>query len=86
MTTRLIDKPTHKSFLLVSYDISSNKRRLKIMKTLEDHGKRVQYSESFFPSFLPTRRSPSLSAYTSHAAAEWNGGSGHRFSSRPREK
>lgn len=33
-----------KQFLLVSYDISQNKRRLKIMKTLEGFGKRVQYS------------------------------------------
>ncbi len=31
-------------FTLVSYDISDDKRRLKIMKTLQDFGKRVQYS------------------------------------------
>ena len=31
-------------FILVSYDIPSNKRRLKIMKTLEGFGTRVQYS------------------------------------------
>lgn len=33
-----------KQFTLITYDISNDKRRLKIMKTLEDHGKRVQYS------------------------------------------
>lgn len=33
-----------KQFILVSYDISNDKRRLKIMKALEDHGRRVQYS------------------------------------------
>lgn len=31
-------------FLLVSYDIPSDKRRLKVMNALKDHGKRVQYS------------------------------------------
>ena len=31
-------------FLVVSYDISSNRRRLKVMKTLEGFGARVQYS------------------------------------------
>lgn len=31
-------------FTLVSYDISDDKRRLKIMKALQDFGKRVQYS------------------------------------------
>ncbi len=31
-------------FLVVSYDIPSNRRRLKIMKTLEGFGTRVQYS------------------------------------------
>ncbi len=31
-------------FILISYDISSDKRRLKIMKTLEGFGTRVQYS------------------------------------------
>lgn len=31
-------------FLLISYDISDDKRRLKVMKALQDHGKRVQYS------------------------------------------
>lgn len=31
-------------FTLVSYDISDDKRRLKIMKSLQDFGKRVQYS------------------------------------------
>jgi len=33
-----------KQFLIVSYDISDDKRRLKAMKTLQDHGTRVQYS------------------------------------------
>ena len=33
-----------KQFVLISYDISDDKRRLKIMKTLEDYGRRVQYS------------------------------------------
>ncbi len=33
-----------KQFVLISYDISDDKRRLKIMKALEDHGRRVQYS------------------------------------------
>ena len=33
-----------KQFVLISYDISDDKRRSKIMKALEDHGKRVQYS------------------------------------------
>lgn len=31
-------------FLIVSYDIPSNHRRLKVMKTLEGFGTRVQYS------------------------------------------
>ena len=31
-------------FLVVSYDIPSNRRRLKVMKTLEGFGSRVQYS------------------------------------------
>jgi len=33
-----------KQFLLISYDISDDRRRTKAMKTLEDFGKRVQYS------------------------------------------
>jgi CRISPR-associated protein Cas2 len=33
-----------KQFYLVSYDISDDRRRTKIMKTLEDFGQRVQYS------------------------------------------
>ncbi len=33
-----------KQFLVVSYDISNDKRRLKVMKTLQDYGARVQYS------------------------------------------
>lgn len=31
-------------FLVVSYDIPSNRRRHKVMKTLEGFGTRVQYS------------------------------------------
>ena len=31
-------------FLVVSYDIVSNRRRYKIMKALEGFGRRVQYS------------------------------------------
>lgn len=31
-------------FILISYDIPHNKRRSKIAKTLENFGKRVQYS------------------------------------------
>ena len=31
-------------FLVVSYDISSNRRRYKVMKTMEGFGTRVQYS------------------------------------------
>ena len=31
-------------FVVVSYDIPSNRRRLKVMKTLEGFGTRVQYS------------------------------------------
>lgn len=31
-------------FLVVSYDIPSNRRRYKVMKTLEGFGARVQYS------------------------------------------
>lgn len=31
-------------FLIVSYDITSNRRRYKVMKTLEGFGARVQYS------------------------------------------
>lgn len=31
-------------FLIVSYDIPSNRRRYKVMKTLEGFGTRVQYS------------------------------------------
>ena len=33
-----------KHFYLISYDISNDKRRLKVMKALEDYGTRVQYS------------------------------------------
>ena len=33
-----------KQFVLISYDIPKDKRRLKIMKTLEGFGTRVQYS------------------------------------------
>lgn len=33
-----------KTVYLVSYDISSNKRRNKIAKCLENYGKRIQYS------------------------------------------
>lgn len=33
-----------KQWLVVSYDIPNDKRRLKVMKTLEGFGKRVQYS------------------------------------------
>ena len=33
-----------KQFIVISYDISDNKRRTKIAETLEDFGKRVQYS------------------------------------------
>lgn len=33
-----------KQFLVVSYDISDDRRRRKVMKALEDFGKRVQYS------------------------------------------
>ncbi len=31
-------------FLVVSYDIPSNRRRYKVMKTMEGFGTRVQYS------------------------------------------
>lgn len=31
-------------FLVVSYDIPSDRRRIKVMKTLEGFGTRVQYS------------------------------------------
>jgi CRISPR-associated protein Cas2 len=31
-------------FYLISYDIPNDKRRLKIARTLEAHGERVQYS------------------------------------------
>ena len=31
-------------FVVVSYDIANDKRRLKVMKTLEGYGRRVQYS------------------------------------------
>lgn len=33
-----------KQFMVISYDISNDKRRLKVMKTLQDYGRRVQYS------------------------------------------
>jgi len=33
-----------KQFIVISYDISDNKRRTKAAKTLEDFGTRVQYS------------------------------------------
>ena len=42
-----------KQFLLVSYDISDNRRRTCAMKTLEDFGRRVQYSV-FECRLLPT--------------------------------
>ncbi len=32
------------SFWVISYDIKDDRRRLKVAKTLEDYGKRVQYS------------------------------------------
>jgi len=31
-------------FLVISYDIPSDKRRARVAKTLEDYGARVQYS------------------------------------------
>lgn len=31
-------------FVVVSYDIADNKRRRKVMKTMEGYGQRVQYS------------------------------------------
>jgi len=31
-------------FVVVSYDITNDRRRLKVMKTLEGFGERVQYS------------------------------------------
>ena len=40
----LENKPTTKSFMVVSYDIGDDKRRTKVMKAMEDYGKRVQYS------------------------------------------
>ena len=33
-----------KQFLVVSYDLSDDRRRRNVMKTLEDFGRRVQYS------------------------------------------
>lgn len=31
-------------WLVISYDVTDDKRRTKILKTLEGHGRRVQYS------------------------------------------
>lgn len=42
-----------KQFIVISYDISDDKRRTKTAKTLEDFGKRVQYSV-FECRLLPT--------------------------------
>jgi len=33
-----------KQFVVISYDISNDKRRLKVMKNLQDYGTRVQFS------------------------------------------
>jgi CRISPR-associated protein Cas2 len=33
-----------KQFIVISYDISNDRRRTKAAKTLEDFGRRVQYS------------------------------------------
>jgi CRISPR-associated protein Cas2 len=33
-----------RQWTVVSYDIADDKRRAKVMKTLEGHGRRVQYS------------------------------------------
>lgn len=33
-----------KQFIVVSYDISDDRRRRKVMKAMEDFGRRVQYS------------------------------------------
>ncbi len=33
-----------KQFMVISYDISNDRRRRKVMKIMEDFGKRVQYS------------------------------------------
>jgi len=33
-----------RQFLVVSYDISDDKRRRKVMQAMEDYGARVQYS------------------------------------------
>jgi CRISPR-associated protein Cas2 len=33
-----------KQFIVASYDISDDRRRRKVMKTMEDFGARVQYS------------------------------------------
>lgn len=36
--------PAKKQFIIISYDISNDRNRLKVMKALEDYGTRVQYS------------------------------------------
>lgn len=45
-STEQVPRATNKkrNWLVVSYDITNDKRRAKIMKTLEGYGRRVQYS------------------------------------------
>lgn len=48
MTTKLSDQTTtgraKRHFVVVSYDISNDRRRGKVAKLLKDYGERVQYS------------------------------------------
>ncbi len=37
-------RPDREVFVVVSYDVPDDRRRLKVMKTLEGYGTRVQYS------------------------------------------
>ena len=37
-------RPDREVFVVVTYDIPNDRRRLKVMKTLEGYGDRVQYS------------------------------------------
>ncbi len=41
-------------FVVISYDITDNRRRIRVMKTLEGYGTRVQYS--VFEAWLTRRQ------------------------------
>lgn len=58
---------------LVSYDISSNKRRNKIAKCLENYGKRIQYS--VFECYIDEKRFQKLYSEIAKECGDMSDGS-----------